>query len=488
MSRVFAFDVGASSYRVMEGTYVDGNIHIKERARFKHAPVCEEGHYYWDIHQMKEDMIGVLRGAALGGEPVLSIGFDTFGTDFALISGDGKMMKKPLAYRDNISDGMYEKYFTREEQMYEKIGGTYTLTSTAHLLAGIKESAFIDMNKAGRMLLMPDLLTWMFTGIAVNEFTVATTTRLLDIKKKKWDMELIKSIGIPKKIFHPLVEPGCLVGTLKKELASEISNLEHTVVVTTGCHDTASAAATIPEMEGCSFISSGSWSVKGILTCKPYTSKKAFSYKMVNEGMAYGKYRLLRNITGLWLLEECVREWKKEGREIGITELTKEAEETIDFPSMIYTDAELFKKPGNMIAKIGHYCRITGQKIPKEPVECMKTIINGLVCEYRKHNEELYEVTGQRINTLYIVGGGRHNQYLNQCAAEVTGCRVICGHPEATALGNILIQLKAHNLITSEQEFAQIASSDVPTLVYEPRKTKDWEETYKKYLKIRQST
>lgn len=487
MSRVFAVDIGASSYRVIEGCMSEEGISMREFARFRHAPVWEDGHYYWDIDKMLENLLDVIREEARRGEAVSSIGFDTFGTDFGLIGKDGRLLSKPLAYRDDISDRIYEKYFQqKEKELYERVGGTFTNTSTAHLLMGMKEQGMDILEKAGRLLFLPDLLAFLFTGNAVNEYTIATSSRLLDAKKRQWDKELIRNLGLPEEIFHPLSDSGTIIGTLTKETAAGIPNLMHTVVTAAACHDTASAVTTIKEMRGCSFISSGSWSVKGIVSDRPYTTPEACLYQMSNEGQPDGKYRLIRNISGLWIVEECMRTYRENCLEVNIPKIAEEAGRAKEFPAMIYTDARDFEKPGHMPEKIQDFCKRTGQKVPRTPVEVFQAVIAGLACEYRRHSEELLEVTGEKIHSLYIVGGGSRNNYLNQCAADVTGSRVLCGHPEATALGNLLIQMKAQGGIQSVEEPAQKAVEGVWDRQFIPVCQSRWEEKYQQYLRLRE--
>ena len=487
MSRVLAVDVGASSYRVIEGIYKDGRLSMNELARFKNEPVLRKGHYYWNVYQMKYNIMNVLKKAGKKGEAVSSIGFDTFGTDFGLLDESGKLIEEPVAYRDNLSDGMYEKYFIREEQLYKRTGGTYATTSTAHILAGMKEQMNDSLKRAGRLLFLPDLLAWLFTGRIVNEYTIATTSRLLCVEKRTWDKELIKELGLPVHIFGPLAEPGTIVGHIDRRISKGLPNLKETVVTAVACHDTASAVVTVPEIENSSFISSGSWSVKGIVSKEPYTSKNACLYKMSNEGQPEGKYRLIRNIAGLWILEECVRNWNENGMNLNIPELVNLTAEKEDFPSMIYTGAPEFEKPKDMPEKIRDYCLKTGQKIPADPTDVVRTIINGLAMEYRKHNEELEEVTGNPVKTLYIVGGGSKNRLLNQCAADASGCTVLCGHPEAAAMGNILMQLWGQKEIKSLEAFSRIAVEGRCQEKYIPdiSQKKKWDERYEKYQKLR---
>lgn len=487
MSRVMAVDIGASSYRVIEGYYAKGRLSMKVLARYKNGPILEDGRYHWDVREMARNMGDAIRKAATEGGPVLSIGFDSFGTDFGLLDEKGKLLDKPLAYRDSISDGMYERYFRKEEGRYPTVGGTFWTTCTAHILKGMKETDYEPLKKARHLLFMPDLMAFFFTGETVNETTIATTSRLLDIGKREWDYSFIETLRIPGRIFHPLSEAGTLVGRLREEIAAGIPNLKDTKVVAAACHDTASAVVTIPELPACSFISSGTWSVKGIVADAPYVSQKARAYRMCNEGQPWGRYRLIRNITGLWLVEECARYWKQKGMDIRIPELAEEARKEAAFPSMIYTDAPDFARQGDMPEKIRAYCQRTGQKIPERPVEVMQTIIQGLACEYRRHNEQLSDVTGERIRTIYIVGGGRNNRYLNQCTANATGCRVIAGHPEATAMGNMLVQLLAHGDIDSVKEFAEIAGRDVEEEIYDPEDRQEWERKYAFYQQLAES-
>lgn len=484
MGRVMAIDMGASSYRIIEGLYQDGTFSMKVLKRFKHEPKAENGHLYWDVFEMVENLAPVLQEAAKEGEPVLSIGFDTFGTGFAFLDADGRILDKPLDYRDNILDGTFEYLVSREADIYEKTGGTFETSSISHVLKGMADTGYEPLRHAEHMLCLPDLLAYLFTGCRSNESTIATTSRLLDIRTREWNWDFIRELGVPEKIFHKLEEAGTIVGTLKPEISGGIPNLQNTVVTMVACHDTASALMTVPQMENCSFISSGSWSVKGILSQQACVTLEAFQCKILNEGQPWGTYRLLRNIAGLWLVEECVRNWRKEGQEIPIPELMDEAANAPEFPSMIYTTSPDFTKMGNMPGKIRKYCKKTGQKVPETPQEIAQTIIWGLACEYRRHNEELEAVTGEKIHTIYIVGGGRNNRYLNQCTADMTGCKVITGHPEATALGNLLVQLWAHKEISEISDFVKIADQDVPQEYFEPVKREGMEERYAQYLKL----
>ena len=472
MGRVMAVDIGASSYRVIEGVYSGGCLSMKVLARFKHEPVMEDGHYRWDVYGITRNVTEVIREAAREGEPVVSIGFDTFGTDFGLLDRDGRLLEKPIAYRDSISNGICGKYF-HDDSLYARIGGSFSGTCTASILKGMREIGHKPLDQAERLLVMPDLMAYLFTGGTVNEATIATTSRLMDIGKREWDYELIEDLGIPGKIFGPLSEAGSTVGRLKREISRGIGNLEDTTVVLAACHDTASAVSIIPRRRGCSFISSGTWSVKGIVCDTPYRSEQACRYQMANEGQPGGRYRLIRNITGLWLMEECVRSWKKEGVTAEIPEIAKQAAGKMAFPSIIDVDAPDFAEAGDMPEKIRKFCQRTGQKIPDTPVDVMQVIVQGLASEYRRHNEQIEEVTGEKIHTIYIVGGGRNNRYLNQCTADATGCRVIAGHPEATAMGNLLIQLWAAGEVASMEEIPAIAGKNVTEEIYVPKCNKE---------------
>ena len=445
---------------------------MKVLARFKHEPVMEDGHYRWDVYGITRNVTEVIREAAREGESVVSIGFDTFGTDFGLLDRDGRLLEKPIAYRDSISNGICGKYF-HDDSLYARIGGSFSGTCTASILKGMREIGHKPLDQAERLLFMPDLMAYLFTGGTVNEATIATTSRLMDIGKREWDYELIEDLGIPGKIFGPLSEAGSTVGRLKREISRGIGNLEDTMVVLAACHDTASAVSIIPRRRGCSFISSGTWSVKGIVCDTPYRSEQACRYQMANEGQPGGRYRLIRNITGLWLMEECVRSWKKEGVTAEIPEIAKQAAGKMAFPSIIDVDAPDFAEAGDMPEKIRKFCQRTGQKIPDTPVDVIQVIVQGLASEYRRHNEQIEEVTGEKIHTIYIVGGGRNNRYLNQCTADATGCRVIAGHPEATAMGNLLIQLWAAGEVASMEEIPAIADKNVTEEIYVPKCNKE---------------
>lgn len=484
MGRVIAVDIGGSSYRIIEGIYQDGSFSMKVLKQIRHEAKEENRHLYWDIYEIMENMTKAVCEAAKEGEPILSIGFDCFGTGFGLLDSEGELLDKPVHYLDYMLDDVYEPLVAMQERIYEKTGGTFNTSSMSHVLKGMVDTGYEPLKKAEDFLCVPDLLAYFLTGYKTNESTVSSTSRLLDVNTRDWNRELIRELGIPEKIFLKLSEAGTVIGKLKPEIAGDIPNLKDTVVTMVACHDTASALMTVPQMENCSFISSGSWSVKGIITKDPCVSPEAYKCKMLNERQPWGSYRLLRNIAGLWLVEECVRNWRKEGLEIRIPELMTQAAQAPAFPSMIYTDAPDFVKLGNMPGKIREYCRKTGQKVPESPVEIAQTIIQGLACEYRRHNEELESITGEKIRTIYIVGGGRNNRYLNQWTADMCGCRVITGHPEATAMGNLLVQLWAHKEIASVSEFVKIADQDVPQEVFKPMPREDMEQRYERYLQL----
>lgn len=485
MARVIAVDIGASSYRVIEGLYANGSFKMNVLARYKHGPLKQkDGHYHWDVLSIKENVVKTIRQAASSGEPILSIGFDSFGTDFGLLDENLQLLDLPIAYRDYMSDGMVEKYFANERDLYYKIGGSIVASTTASIMKGMIEKGYLPIRKAKHMLFIPDLMGYLLTDKMTCESTIATTSRLLDIRTQEWDVDLIKSLGIPSSIFHKLTEAGTVLGKLKREISDGIKNLENTVVVSVAGHDTASAVSIIPQCEHCSFISSGTWSVKGIVSDKAYTGELAGQYRMCNEGQPGKKIRLLRNITGLWLLEECMKDWKNRGKEIEVSELAKAAKVSEPFPSMIFPDASDFTKQGDMPRKIQDYCKKTSQRIPETPIEFMQTIVNGLANEYRRSNEELEVVTGKAINTIYIVGGGSKNELLNQQTADITNCKVIAGHPEATAMGNIMIQLLTDQVIEDQDMFLEAIFGDVPEKIYLPHHTEELNEQYQKYLDL----
>lgn len=484
MSRVMAIDVGASSYRIIEGHYNKEEFRIKVLKRFKHTPIIEDGHYRWNITEMVDNLIEVLRREAVEGEPVDAIGFDSFGTDFGLLDHNRVLIEKPVAYRDSISEGISERYFRDARKLYAMSGGTFNTTCTAHILKGLQTAEYKTFAKAENLLFIPDLLAFFFTGIISNEFTIASTSRLVDMEKRQWNKEMLEKLGFKEKLFRPLDEAGKKIGKLKEEISLGIKNLQNTEVIMTAGHDTASAVLTIPEMDHCSFISSGTWSVKGIVSKKPYLTDRACDFQMSNEGQPWGKYRLIRNITGMWLLEECLRNWKQAGEEMDIIQLIEQVENVQSFPSLIYPDSSQFSRPGEMPDKIKKYCSQSGQPVPESPAQIAQVILHSLACEYRRHNEELEAVTGEKIECIFIVGGGRNNQYLNQYTANITGCDVYAGHPEATAAGNILVQLLALGEIQSFYEIPAIVSQNMKVDIFKPDIKADCQNTYQSYLKL----
>lgn len=484
LERVIAFDLGAGSYRAIEGIYQNGSISFRELARYKHTPVFMEGHYYWDVDKIYENLVRLLYQLERDKVQIDAVGFDTWGADFGLLDENGRLLSPPVAYRDSYAEGMLNGYPIREK-WYPSVGGGFEGTTTAGMLAGMKEKKFEPLARAKHLLMMPDLLYYMFTGKMINEYTIATTSRLLNAVTGEWDRGMIKELGISPGLFGEITQPGGRRDSLKEELVSSAPGLSGTKAVVVAGHDTAAAVSTMEERAGQAFISSGSWSVMGVVCGNPCLEEKACSYRLENEGQAGKKIRLLRNITGLWILEECMRDWNAGGIRVELTQLIQEAEKVERFQSVIYTDAPCFRGIGGMPGKIQDFCRKTGQKLPQKPSEFAAAIIQGLAFEYRKLKEELEEVTGNRITTISIVGGGAKNSWLSQCAADATNCEVICGYAEAAAAGNAMMQLYALGKIEKTADFYKVLNDFEKRKRYVPARYKEWDREYKRYLQIR---
>lgn len=487
MKRVIAFDLGAGSYRAVEGHFSHGQLsEVYEIARFRHTIKRINGHDCWDMVKICEDIVEVLQKQAREGPQIDSVGIDSWGSDFGFLDGNDQLLQLPVIYRDTYPDGMREKFFTDIESSYQRIGGSNAGSTSALMLKGMLEKGFPNLEKAERLCMIPDLVVHFLTGVFQSEYTIATTTRLLNAERRSWDFPYIKNLGIPERFWGKIVMPGTVVGRLRPELVSGESNLEETRVVAVAEHDTASAVAVIPEKTGRAFISSGSWSVMGIVCEEPVLSKQAAMFNLENEGQLHGKIRLLRNITGLWMLEECLKEWKQEGRDIALPSLIEEASKIPSCQRFLYSNAERFSKNGKMPGKIKQFCKESGQPEPRYPAEFVRMIVDSLSMEYRKTILDLEEVSGKHIQDIYIVGGGKNNTLLSQCTADATGLHVICGPQEAAALGNIVVQLYGLGEITEWGRLSEIADSIRKEICYEPRDKEIWDQSFKRYLSIRE--
>ena len=482
MRHYLAFDLGAESGRAMLGTVTADRIAVEELHRFPNTPVRVFHALYWDTLRLWHE---IQRGLAIAGrERHLSpagIGIDTWGVDFALLGPDGALADNPRHYRDARTNGVMEKVFAvvPRAEVFAQTGIQFMQLNSLYQFYALKLAGSPALACARTLLFTPDLLNYWLTGVARSELTIASTSQFYDPRKKTWATDLLERLGLPAHILPEIVEPGTRLGPLLPSVA-EAAGLDTVPVYATGCHDTASAVAAVPAEGGnwC-YISSGTWSLMGAELDEPVINEQVLAQNLTNEIGAAGKVRFLKNIAGLWPLQECRRAWALDGAEHSYEELVRLASESKPFSAIINPDA--FPEPGDMPHKIAEHCRASGQKAPETPGEFTRTILEGLALRYRQVLESLETLVGHRFDVIHIVGGGARNTLLNQFVADSTGRTVVAGPSEATAIGNVLIQAMGAGDLGGLGEARALVRRSFPLETYRPKSAADWEQAYRRY-------
>lgn len=483
--KVLAFDFGASSGRAIIGDFSDGKISLKEVHRFPNDPVEIRGTLYWDalrlFHEIKQ---GILKAHHEGGFD--SIGIDTWGVDFGLLDKDGRLLENPVHYRDTRTDNIPEEVFKilPKEEIYKRTGNQIMSINTIFQLYYLAKYRPEILERADKMLLIPDLFAYFLTGEKTVEYTHASTTQLLNFETKDWDFELIEKLGIPKHIFPKIVKPGEKKGMVSDEICKELG-IKSVPVYAIGSHDTASAVLAVPtQKEDFIYVSCGTWSLFGTETDIPYINEKSIKYNLTNEGGFGGKIRFLKNIMGLWLIQEARRQWIREGQDVSYADLEKDAVAEKGFVSFIDSDYDTFAKPGNMPEFVRDYCKMTNQPVPENRGQVMRTIYESLALKYRKAFNDIIDVTGKSYDVIHIVGGGTKDRLLCQMAADACNTTVVAGPIEATALGNVAAQLIASGDIKDMWQAREIIRNSEATKTFSPKSPVEWDEAYKKYINV----
>jgi rhamnulokinase len=465
MSDYLAFDLGAESGRAILGTLNDGRLILEELHRFLNTPVRVFSSLYWDTlrlwHEIQHGLAVATRDRKL---QLAGIGVDTWGVDYGLLGADGMLVDNPRHYRDPRTNGMLEKLFEAvpRQEVFRQTGIQFMQLNTLYQLYAMKVNRSPALETARTLLFMPDLFNYWLTGTARAELTIASTSQFYNTREKRWATELLDALGLPAAIMPEVVQPGAKLG----------ENNGVPVYATAG-HDTASAVVAVPAQGGSwCYISSGTWSLMGVEIDAPIINEKSLALNFTNELGAGGKVRLLKNIAGLWLLQECRRTWAEEGTEYSYEQLTKMAAEAKPFSAVLDPDA--FLEPGDMPAKIVEHCRSRGGRIPETHAEIARTILESLALRYRQVLDSLESLVGRRLDVIHIVGGGSRNQVLNQFVADATGRTVIAGPTEATALGNILVQAMASGAVKDLAGARAVVRNSFPLQTIEPRGQADW--------------
>lgn len=470
MSKVYlAADFGGGSGRVIAGWLEDGKLTMEEIHRFGNRQVRLGDHVYWDFPALFEDMKAGLKKAASKGYEVESIGVDTWGVDFGLIDRDGQLLGNPVCYRDARTAGMTEKLFEtlNPTEHYATTGIQVMEINTLAQLLSIKGTA--QLEAAEHLLFMPDLFSYFLTGKATNEYCIASTSELLDAKRREWSWETIEALGLPKRIFGNIVMPGTVRGELRKDIAEE-TGLKDVKVIAVGSHDTASAVAAVPAIEGdgpVAFLSSGTWSLLGIELPEPILTEEARQAEFTNEGGVGGRIRFLQNITGLWILQRLMAEWKERGEEQTFGELLPAAAQA-SISSIIPVADAAFTNPPSMEKAISDYCKQSNQPVPQTKGEFVRCLFQSLAKKYKDAIEGVNGLLPESLKRLHIIGGGSQNGLLNQFTADALGIPVWAGPVEATAMGNILVQAMAAGEVADLAELREVVRRSVTPKVFEP--------------------
>lgn len=481
-----AFDIGAESGRAVLARLQSGILTIEEVHRFPNEPVRYGSSLHWDVARLWLEMKKAL--SHLEKETLASIGVDTWGVDYALLGERGELLQNPFHYRDSRTQGAMEEVFRRvpREEIYRATGIQFMPINTIYQLYAAQRDTPAILGAAKRLLTIPDLFHYWLTGNAVCEFTNATTTQLVDPKRRTWAVDLIQRLGLRSDLPAPIVEPGSVIGTLLPEVVPS-SALSGVPVIAPACHDTGSAVAAISARDGTAFLSSGTWSLVGTELDAPVITPQALRLNFTNEGGVNGTTRLLKNVMGLWMLQGCRRSWIAAGHDHEYRDLMEMAAREPAFAHLVDPDDDSFLRAADMLAAISKFCAKTHQPTPETPGAFVRCILESLAMKYRLVLRSLEQLTGKPVEQIRVIGGGSKNPLLNQFTADATRRKVLAGPAEATALGNVAMQILATGEASSLQEVRSIVDRSFPTQVFEPTDTDQWErheERFEQYCEM----
>jgi rhamnulokinase len=480
-ARFLAFDLGAESGRAISGHLRSGVLDLREVCRFSNEPVREHGSLYWDVLRLWLHMQRALERIGTEGHRLESVGVDAWGCDYGLLGEKGELLGNPYHYRDGRTDGVMESVFARvpRARIYDATGIQFLSFNTLYQLAAASRLTPRLLEAATGFGAIPDIFNYWLTGELRAEYTSATTTQMVDAERRTWAVEILQDLDLPTRLLPPIVEPGTVLGPLKPSVSEALAG---TPVVAPACHDTGSAVASVAAGGSRAFLSSGTWSLLGTEVARPVITTRALEGNFTNEGGVCGTTRLLKNIGGLWLLQSCRRGWAEAGRTYEYAELlSAAADERRAFQSLFDPDDPAFLHPPDMAAAIAGYCRRTGQPEPDGPGSFTRAILESLAFKYRIVLDALEVLTGCAIAEIQIVGGGSRNRLLNQFTADATGRTVLAGPVEATALGNIAMQMLATGAVGSLAEARRIIECSFPVDRFEPVAADRWDAHYRRF-------
>lgn len=485
-----AVDLGAESGRVIAGFFDGRRIRLEELHRFSNGPVHVADTMRWDVLRLwSEIQTGLAKASSRCGSSIVSIGVDTWGVDFVLLSKSGEMLGQPYHYRDARTRGVMEQTFARvpKAEIFAQTGLQFMEINTLYQLVAMQQTNEPLMKLADKFLMMPDLFHYLLSGSRVVEFTNATTSQCFHPVQRTWSADLLRKLDIPVSMFPQVVEPGTKLGKLRDDVARR-AGLPRLDVVTPATHDTAAAVAAVPtELTGTAkwaYISSGTWSLMGLELPNAVLTPKALAANVTNEGGIDGTYRLLKNIMGLWLVQECRKSFERNGNSYDYATLAQIAQDAPPFRAFVDPDAREFLAPDDMPSAIRDWCRKTGQEVPDTEGGLVRCALESLALKYRKVLGQLEELSGEKTEVIHIVGGGTQNELLNQFTASATGRPVITGPVEATALGNVLVQARTAGEIGSLKEIRDVVRASSTMKRYEPQQPAAWSEAYGRFCEL----
>jgi rhamnulokinase len=485
-SQILALDLGAENGRAVLGRLESGRLEIREVHRFPNTPLKIFGHIHWNIFALFEEMKRAMK-ACSAEDPAgpASIAVDTWGVDFGLLARDGSILGLPFCYRDARTQGAMEDYFklVPPEALYDATGIQFMPFNTIFQIYSMVRDRSPILDAASDLLFMPDLFNYLLTGKKASEFTMATTSQIFNPRTRSWSPGLFQAMGFSRKILQEVLEPGTVLGPLLPEVAS-MTGLGEVPVVATASHDTGAAVAAVPARgKNWAYISSGTWSLVGVEEKSPIITREALERNFTNEGGVAGTIRFLKNVTGLWLVQQCRKAWPG-ARAATYEELTSLASDVPPFRALIDPDDPGFLNPPDMPEAIRAYCRKTGQAPPDSEAAFIRSILESLALKYRLVIDQMQEVIGHPVERIHVIGGGSQNRLLCQLTADATGRPVSAGPAEATAVGNILVQAMALNLVKSHEEMRTIVRDSVRPTEYEPRREKTWREAFERFRTV----
>jgi len=487
-----AYDLGAESGRAVLGQLKGGKLSIETLHRFANTPTEVCGTLHWNVLELFREMVAGLRAFGKTGEkPPVGLSVDTWGVDFGILDRQGTLVGNPVHYRDRRNDGMMDKAFeiVSREEIFKRTGLQFLPFNTIFQLLSMRLSKSPLLARGNKLLLMSDLFNYFFSGRQAFEFSQASTTQLMDPRKKVWAKDLMRKLGIPSEMFPKITPSATIIGMLLPSLAKEAgfsgSSYTGTPVIAGLGHDTGAAVAAVPgKGDDWCYISSGTWSLMGAELRRPCINKKALKYNFTNEGGLDGSIRFLKNIAGLWLVQQSRAQWAREGQTLSYATITAQAARCKPLRSLVDPDHPEFLAPGDMATRIAQVCRGSGEPVPASRGAIVRCALESLAMRYRWVLERMEECLNKKFKVIHIVGGGTQNELLSQMTADATGRKVVTGPVEATAIGNLLSQAVALGTIGSHDEMRAVIRRSFPTKTYKPKNRRPWEKRYQDWLRL----